>query len=436
MNAQNIQIKFLKPTPFLGAIIEQQHRIRRERFPRYHRPTLQCLHPTVAPQPRAIRLVAVLSIAATLLFLAPRASAVDPLAMWTARTSPYGTTNNWRAVAFGNGKFVAVNQSAGLVITSANGTDWSPQSANTNRALYGLAFGNGKFVAAGNSGLIMTSTDGVSWQPRNSGSSAHLYHVNFGNGQFVAVGESGNILSSPDGVTWTSRSTASTNKWNASAFGNGTNVVVGYRTQSPTSYTRSAAAPNFNNWDVRDTGSTMYLSGVTFGQGKFVAVGYAGQTQLSTDGVNWSAPTYPAVAWFYKVVFDNNTFVAAGETAIVTSTNGTTWDVRYSQLGKTMQGIAFGNNTWAIVGNNGLILQSDPVTTAATGAVLLTDAARTGSTFSFKFNGTDGGNYQVQASTNLINWITLTNILCTNSPTSCALTGQTMPKRFYRVVKP
>jgi hypothetical protein len=428
------RIPKLKPRPSVNltsVICEFHYRLRLQRFTRCQPANSEFAAPPCRWKPRYV--CALLLTLFTLSF-APQMNAADPLATWTPRTSPYGTTNEWRAIAFGNDRFVAVNQSAGLVITSTNGTDWAPHSANTNKALYGLAFGNGKFVAAGASGLIMTSADGTSWQPQASGTSAHLYHMNYDNGQFVAVGESGTILSSPNGTTWTSRSTGTTNKWNASAFGNGTNVVVGYRTQSGTSYTRSAASPNFTNWDVRDTGSTFYLSGVAFGLGKFVTVGYAGVTQTSTDGVNWSAANNPVSAWLYEVAFANQTFVAIGENAIVSSTNGTSWQPRYAQSGKTMQGLAFGANTWVVVGNNGLILQSDPVTaTSGPDAVLLTDAKRIGPDFSFKFNGVVGQTYQVQTSTNLIHWSNLTTLACTNAPASCTLPGQNGPRRFYRL---
>ncbi len=435
MNNVINKIKTIKPTLFLGAIIERHHRQRCERFARCGRLTHQHLRPASLVAIQAARLIAALLLIASWFGFATNTSAAEPLTNWTARTSPYGTTNNWRAVAFGNGKFVAVNQSAGRVNTSTNGTNWLPYSANTNKALYGLAFGGGKFVAAGNGGLVMTSTDGTSWQPRNSGTTAHLYNVSYGNGQFVTVGESGVILSSPDGVTWTARNTGNTNKWAASTFGNGMNVVVGYRTQG-SSFTRSAASPNFSNWDVRDTGQPYYLSGVAFGLGKFVAVGYNGVIQNSTDGANWTPPVASNGAWLYKVAFDNNTFVAVGENVIVTSTNGTAWEARFAKLSKTMQGVAYGNDTWVVVGNNGLILQSAPVSAATPGGVALTEAARAGSQFSFKFNGSIGQSYQVQASTKLTHWTTLTNLVCTSSPTSCTLGGQTMPKRFYRVVKP
>jgi hypothetical protein len=429
------RIPELKPRPSLNltsAICELNHRRRLQRFSHCQPANGEFTTPPRRWKPRSVCVWLLTLFASS---FAVQMNAADPLATWTPRTSPYGTTNNWRAIAFGNGKFVAVNQSAGLVITSTNGANWTPHSANTNKALYGLAFGSNTFVAAGASGLIMTSADGTSWQPQASGTSAHLYHMNYDNGQFVAVGESGTILSSPNGTTWTSRNTGTTNKWNASAFGNGTNVVVGYRTQSGTSYTRSAASPNFTNWDVRDTGATFYLSGVAFGLGKFVTVGYAGVTQTSIDGVNWTPVNNAVSAWLYKVAFANNTFVSVGENVIASSTNGTSWQPRYAQSGKTMQGLAFGANTWVVVGNNGLILQSDLVAASGSESVLLTDAKRIGADFSFKFNGVVGQTYQVQTSTNLIHWSNLAILACTNAPTSCTLPSQNGPRRFYRVLK-
>jgi Uncharacterized protein related to plant photosystem II stability/assembly factor len=369
-----------------------------------------------------------------LLLLAVVSNAAEPLSTWHVRTSPYGSTNDWKAVAFGNGRFVAVGSIQGLAMTSTNGTDWTAQSANTNKAFYGLAFGNGKFVAVGSSGIVMTSTDGASWQPRNSGTSAHLYGVRYNNDRFVAVGASGAIISSTDGVTWNSHNTGTTNKWEATAYGNGVHVVVGYRSASPGTLTRSAASPTLSNWDVRDTGTSMYLSGVAFGLGRFAACGYNGTMQTSTNGVDWEAATSPAGTWLYNATFANNTFVAVGENGVIrVSTNGTVWSTVRNGSGQVLEGAAFGNNTWVAVGHDGLILQSSPVTTQNGGTLTLTDATCLNGQFSFKFNGTPGQSYVIEASTNLTSWSTLTTILCTNSPMNCTLSGQTAPRRFYRV---
>jgi hypothetical protein len=441
MNASIDPTKIVKSKLFVTAVLEQLNRKRLERFSGISRSLVEPSPSRAAGD--ALRRHGVMVFLRAALILLPglvgfaeSVIAGEPLSTWHTRVSPYGTTNNWKAITFGNGRFVAMNGAGGRVMTSVNGTDWTAQSANTNKAFSGIAFGGGKFVGVGSSGLVMTSADGASWQPQNSGTSAHLYDVGYNGEQFVAVG-GGTIISSPTGTMWTSHDTGSTNQWRASAFGNGTNVVVGYRTLSPDRYTRSAASPTLSNWELRDTGASMYLSGVTFGAGKFVACGYGGIIQTSVDGVNWTDPIQPGSAWLYSTTFDNNTFMAVGEMGVITSsTNGTSWSTLRAGSGQVLNGIAFGNGTWVAVGNNGLILQSDPISATAEPAVVLTDASYADGEFSFRFNGVPGQTYQVEASTNMTHWTTLTSILCTNSPMSCTLTGQNLPKRFYRIVKP
>lgn len=362
-------------------------------------------------------------------------SAADPLSTWHTRTSPFGTANDWRGIAFGNGKFVAVNKSDGQVMTSPNGTDWSPQSAPTTRSFYGIAFGGGRFVAVGSSGSVFISEDGAQWEQQNSETRAHLYHVNFNNGLFVAVGGGGAILSSPDGTAWTPRSTGSTNQWEASCYGNGTHVVVGYRTQSPDIFTRSAASPTLTDWILTDSGASHYLSGVTFGQGMFVAVGYGGLLQTSTDGVQWSAPANATHEWLYYATYDNNTFMAVGEDIIVSSSNGVDWTPRHVKS-MVLNGIAYGNGTWVAVGNRGLILQSDPVSGAAPEGIVLTDIHRAGGELSFRFNGTIGASYLVQASADLVNWTTIATVVCTSSPMPYSDLISGSGNQFLRMARP
>ena len=48
----------------------------------------------------------------------------------------------------------------------------------------------------------------------------------------------------------------------------------------------------------------------------------------------------------------------------MTSTEGNNWNARNSGTNSNLKGIAFGNDTIVAVGENGLILQSDPFDTA------------------------------------------------------------------------
>jgi hypothetical protein len=59
-----------------------------------------------------------------------------------------------------------------------------------------------------------------------------------------------------------------------------------------------------------------------------------------------------------------------------------------------------------------------------------------GAQFSFTLEGDVGQTYEVQGTTDLLSWQTVTNIRCTVSPTPSAIVDQAMPHRFYRVVRP
>jgi hypothetical protein len=57
--------------------------------------------------------------------------------------------------------------------------------------------------------------------------------------------------------------------------------------------------------------------------------------------------------------------------------------------------------------------------------------------FSLQFTGVIGGSYTIQSSTNLLNWVTLTNIISTNQIMPFVETGLTnYNRRFYRIISP
>lgn len=211
----------------------------------------------------------------------------------------------WTAITYANGKFVAVGASnymgAGYITTSLNGVTWTePQKLADIKALSGITYGNGKFVAVGSAGKITTSVNGTSWTAPTWFDSAHnMIDVVFGNDKFVAVGNSGSIGISTDAVKWTK-----------------TNV--------------------YNGFDVSNA--------VTYGNGLFVMVGYTssyGYIATSQDGLTWTMrlkteadaeanPRDYQIKW-YDVIFNNGTFIAVGYKAynrgsyVTTSSDGITW---------------------------------------------------------------------------------------------------------------
>ncbi|MHB8520858.1 MAG: hypothetical protein ACYDH9_08875 [Limisphaerales bacterium] len=87
--------------------------------------------------------------------------------------SPTATTNELRAIGYGNGQFVAVGggyadyrpKGPGVILTSPDGVIWTARDPGTTNGLYGTAYGNGHFVAVGANGTILRSGEIVSLGP-------------------------------------------------------------------------------------------------------------------------------------------------------------------------------------------------------------------------------------------------------------------------------
>jgi hypothetical protein len=119
--------------------------------------------------------------------------------------------------------------------------------------------------------------------------------------------------------------------------------------------------------------------------------------------------------------------------AIMSSTDGINWTDRASVTDSELTGIAYGDNSFVAVGENGAILQSGgnqpprlgPVSLLASGGLEVT------------INGAPGQSYQIQASTNLLRWMTLASIVTTNGAAQFTDTSAAgLPCRFYRAVAP
>ena len=190
--------------------------------------------------------------------------------------------------------------------------------------LNGIAFGNGVYVAVGNIGTIRRSTDGVTWTEVSSGTRNPLSSVAYGGGKFVAVGYSPlgsgdpTVLTSTDGTTWTNTSSGSGLaawqdfrhlQWAGDRFlASGWYSKLRNSTDSGATFTTSRT-------------TTEEMPGLAYGNGMWFA---AGATQgnspadtdldlLSTDGVNWTALTTPALDDRNAAVFFKNTFITAGD---------------------------------------------------------------------------------------------------------------------------
>jgi hypothetical protein len=119
---------------------------------------------------------------------------------WTA----YGTgeIGVLRAIAFGNGRFVATGE-GGLFMHSTNGQEWTlveDDDIGGWITFPGVAYGNGRFVAVGyGEGSIVVSENGIEWEEI---AAVDVADVGFAEGWFVAVAGEGEVIASRTGEFW------------------------------------------------------------------------------------------------------------------------------------------------------------------------------------------------------------------------------------------
>jgi len=247
-------------------------------------------------------------------------------------------TSYWEAIAYGNGKYVAVGNkfdwdnlfgpSVGYIATSTDGEIWALTS-HDGVDLYAIAYGNSKFVAVGSNGCAFVSADNgewnrsVVWSTRGASTVRdYMNDVAYGNAIFVAVGYG--IHYSYDGKSWSAGASSNPGyiykkSWEAVAYGNNKFVVIG-----SDGYISNSS--NGRQWTTQQQGYTnLPNKAIAYGNGKFVAVGDDGYTSVSIDGTTWTAPKQIGTNKWLDVIYSNDRFIAVGGTSVTTSVDGITW---------------------------------------------------------------------------------------------------------------
>ena len=93
-------------------------------------------------------------------------------------------------------------------MTSPDGITWTFRDAPAETiSWFSVTYGNGLFVAVGDSGGVMTSPDGITWTARTAAEANQWQAVTYGNGVFVATADSGTnyVMTSLDTTTFLTR---------------------------------------------------------------------------------------------------------------------------------------------------------------------------------------------------------------------------------------
>lgn len=240
------------------------------------------------------------------------------------------------AVAYGNGRFVAVGPDRGIVY-SDDGENWTvatnmPEIVDDLR---GVAYGDGLWLAVGNSSTQIYSTDGINWEKFTNPDDTvfnsyfdvdettgigvtHFYGLRFIDGKFYAVGSRHRV----------------------------------------TVYSTDGTKPIFeSNTNLLQDNPASHVDDIAFGNGAWAVVGPS-IDHWSTDGGNtWNDKAF---GWkqFWALVYAQDVFVAAygfSDAPMFYSEDGSTWTPATGEYGGLARGLTHGNGRFVAVGNGGSI---------------------------------------------------------------------------------
>jgi hypothetical protein len=216
------------------------------------------------------------------------------------------------------------------ILSSPDGHRWTPRRDGVpfGTALNAVAWGNGRFVAVGSYGTILWSSDGIVWHDEKTVTQQHLRGIAYGGGLFVAVGDGSVALSSSDGQTWTLGSAADWPLY-AVTYAAGRWVAQGLGGRLYTSVDGAAWSPTFY------AGHSLDISGVIFGgppgHGKFLAGVSSGGVLYSPDGLAWTLLPGDPFNPIYPLIYFGGRFLGTtADNRLAESADGLTWTILQS----------------------------------------------------------------------------------------------------------
>ncbi|HET7395271.1 MAG TPA: hypothetical protein VFK12_02405 [Gammaproteobacteria bacterium] len=312
---------------------------------------------------------------------------------WIVRYAP-DPDNEWSAVTYGKGIYLVVGDAGSSVLRSTNGHSWTPVSSGlaapnstSGSSLTGVASDGSQFVAIGynytvaadgtenqSTGIIITSPDGTTWTPQSvPPSDSTLVFIGWGNnaawgnGTWV-VGGGGAVYTSTDGVTWVSHDLSNFYTDNSApiwimsriAFVNGKFVGAGFDTANYAAVVTSDDGVTWVGHKLAPRGASLLFgtAAIEYSSGRYIVGGYTGVFS-SVDAVNWKTEfTGPQTNLSACIVQGGGRFVIPGHYGSIASSDGVTWpdtlsgsDLRNTFTGKGCA--TYGSGEYVAVENGG-----------------------------------------------------------------------------------
>ena len=341
------------------------------------------------------------------------------------------------AVTFCGGSLFAVGGSVSnsLILQSANGRDWSVVHQGSEVGLGGVIYGAKGYLAVGTAGAVLTSSNGSNWSTQRISASGTSFSgaVAYGNGVYVTAAtiypnepytQGGPVAyCSTDGINW-SGALPLHHAVNGITFANHIFVAVGGGAVD--------TSADGTNWTTQVYFGTT-LNTVGFWNGLFVAGGTGVFT--SSDGTNWNSIN--SSLELTSLAYGNLGYVALDASGLLNdwsaSADGTNWNT--SGFDGPVSGVAFGNGAYVAVGNG----ISQLLATNAQALPFLS-GQMVSQGFQLSVLSQPNYSYHIQSSTNLAaptNWWNISSYTSTQAVTTFTdSVPMGRPQTYYRVVSP
>lgn len=291
-------------------------------------------------------------------------SGTDLTENMTKNATTSALTTRQRAIAYGNGIWVAGDAAGALQRSTDNGVTWATVPALTNKhgqtettTITGLAYGKGYFVAISHGnpnvtpaieGTVYKSVDGLNWSIVET-SIAGLGDVNYLGGRFVFVAKAGEVAFSDDLEKFELINIGYPADFATLAYGKdryftGTGDSEGDVNTQRIYYSLDGLTwtPVLNNVLAAGNGND-YWGGACYGKGKYLLGGRSrtlnGQTYsiaYSEDCETWTPAVCPSTTFIRAIEYIYGKFFAVGYNGstgeIWSSLDGINWQVESTGL--------------------------------------------------------------------------------------------------------
>jgi hypothetical protein len=206
---------------------------------------------------------------------------------WTPFSGPTGA---WTGLTFGAGRFVGVS-SLGQLITSTDGLHWAQTWVHSKFHFTSVAYGNGRFIAVDDAqGDVLISLNGIGWSFYPIAWAGQKWGaVTFENGNFVAFDESSGVVATTVlGYVWALHDYSPDQQIRAATFGCDSFVATGQSTGSANNFISSHLGATWSV-SVPPTTAASDWTSLAYGAFRFVAVDSAGNIASLHVAANYSA---------------------------------------------------------------------------------------------------------------------------------------------------